>query len=85
MAPMVWAEMLPYFVVYCLACFDTQSSMACRSFRSSSKSPRSSAMRKTMLSTPSCVSFNWSSRESSIGPICEMVARMGCPCSPKTS
>ena len=85
MAPTVAVEILPYLVVYSLACLDTQSSMERRSFMSMSSNPRSSAMRKTMFSTPSCVSFSWSRRLNSCGPICEMVARMGCPCSPKTS
>ena len=77
MAPMVAVEMLPYLVVYSLACFDTQSSIERRSFKSMSKRPRSSAMRNTMFSTPSCVSFSCISRDSSWGPICEIVARMG--------
>ena len=38
-----------------------------------------------MLSTPSCASETSSRRESSSGPISEMVARMGWPCSPKRS
>ena len=85
MAPTVAVEMLPYLVVYSLACFDTQSSMERRSLMSSMSTPRSSAMRNTMFSTPSCVSFSCISRDSSCGPICDTVARMGCPCSPNTS
>ncbi len=47
--------------------------------------PRSSAMRNTMVSTPSWISLSPSSRESSMGPICDTVARMGWPCWPNTS
>src|SRR5918994_1308602 len=56
-----------------------------KSLRSMSRSPCSSAMRKAMLSTPSCVSFRSRSRESSSGPISDTVARTRCPCSPKRS
>ena len=77
MAPTVVVEILPYLVVYSLACCDTQSSIERRSFRSISNSPRSSAMRNTMFNTPSCVSLSCIRRLSSCGPICEMVARMG--------
>ena len=38
-----------------------------------------------MLSTPSCTSLRSSSRASSSGPISEMVARTGWPCSPNRS
>jgi hypothetical protein len=59
--------------------------IARRSFISSSSSPCSSATLKAMFSTPSATSFKSIIRESNSGPISEMVARTGCPCSPKTS
>ncbi len=45
----------------------------------------SSATLKISDSTPSCVSFRFSSRASSSGPMSETVARTGWPCSPQTS
>ncbi len=59
--------------------------MARRSFRSSSRRPWSSAILKTRVRTPACVSLRLRMRLSSSGPISEMVARTGWPCSPKTS
>ena len=47
--------------------------------------PLSSATLKTSCSTPSWVSFRFSMRASSSGPISEIVARTGWPCSPYTS
>jgi len=76
---------LPYFVVRSLAFSAMKPRMARRSLRSSSSSFCSSAMRKAMLSTPSCVSLRSSRRASRSGPISEIVARTGWPCSPKTS
>ena len=38
-----------------------------------------------MLSTPSCMSLRSIKRDSSSGPISEIVARIGWPCSPNTS
>ena len=40
---------------------------------------------KGMLRTPSCMSLRSSIRERSSGPISEMVARTGWPCSPNRS
>ena len=62
-----------------------EPSIARRSLRSSSSSPCSSATRKAMLSTPSWTSLRSISRDSSSGPISEMVARIGWPCSPNRS
>ena len=45
----------------------------------------SSAILNTMVNTPACVSFKSSMRESSSGPMSEMVARTGWPFSPNTS
>ena len=59
--------------------------MARRSARFRSSRPLSSAIRKTIVSTPSCVSFRFSRRARSSGPMSEIVARTGWPCSPKTS
>ena len=63
-----------------LALAPTYWSIARRSFRSSSKSPLSSATLKVSVSTPCWVSLSSSSRPSSRGPISEIVARTGCPC-----
>ena len=85
MAPTLAALTLPYSVVNCLALSPTCCSMARRSFRSSSSRPLSSAILKTMLSTPAWVSLSASMRASSSGPMSETVARTGWPCSPNTS
>ena len=85
MAPTLAALTLPYCVVNCLAFSPTKLSMLRRSFRSSSSSPLSSAILNTRLSTPVCVSFKSSMRDSSSGPMSLMVARTGWPCSPNTS
>ena len=45
----------------------------------------SSAILKVSVSTPAWVSFRFSMRESSSGPISETVVRTGWPCSPKAS
>ena len=85
MVPMLAGEMLPYWVWKSLAESPTCCSMACRSFRSSSRRPLSSAILKTSAMTPDWVSFRFRMRLMSSGPISEIVARTGCPCSPKTS
>ena len=85
MAPMLAALMLPYSVVNCLALSPTCCSMDRRSFMSSSSRPLSSAILNTRLSTPAWVSFRSSMRASSSGPMSEIVARTGWPCSPNTS
>ena len=82
MAPMLAAETFPYFVLNDEALFPTYSSIARRSFRSSSNSPLSSAIRKTIVSTPAWVSFRDRRRPSRSGPISEMVARTGCHLDP---
>ena len=82
MAPMEADETLPYWLVNCLAFSPTYCSMARRSLLSSSSRPLSSATLKVRLSTPSCVSLRPSMRDSSSGPMSEMVARTGCPCLP---
>jgi len=84
-APTLAAETLPYWVVNSLAFSPTCCSIARRSFRSSSASPWSSAILKTICITPPWVSFRPSIRDSSSGPMSETVARTGWPCSPKTS
>ena len=58
MAPIDAAETLPYSVLNCAALSPTCCSIARRSLRSSSSRPLSSAILKTRLSTPSCVSFS---------------------------
>ena len=85
MAPTLAELMLPYSVVKSLALSPTYCSMARRSFRSSSSRPLSSAILNTRFSTPSWVSLRLSMRPSSSGPMSEMVARTGWPCSPNTS
>ena len=85
MAPTLAALMVPYAVVNCLALAPTCWSMDRRSLRSSSSSPLSSAILKTRLSTPICVSFRASMRPISSGPMSETVARTGWPSSPNTS
>ena len=82
MAPTVADATLPYWLVNCLAFSPTYCSMARRSLLSSSSRPLSSATLKVRLSTPSCVSLRPSMRDSSSGPMSEMVARTGCPCLP---
>ena len=82
---MLAGETFPYSAESCLAVVLTCWSIARRSFKSSSKRPLSSATLKVMLSTPDCTSLRSSSRESSSGPISEMVVRTGWPCSPNTS
>ena len=67
-APIDAADTLPYSVVSSAACSPTCCSIARRSLRSSSRSPASSAILNVRFSTPSCVSFNCSSRASSSGP-----------------
>ncbi|MNR45996.1 hypothetical protein D3C85_1649060 [compost metagenome] len=79
------AEILPYSVVNWLALSPTCWSIARRSLASSSNRPLASAMRNTRFSTPCWVSLSSSIRDSSSGPMCETVARTGCPFSPKTS
>ena len=80
MAPMLAALTLPYSVVKSLALSPTCCSIARRSFRSSSKSPLSSAILNTRLSTPCCVSLRASMRASISGPMSLTVARTGWPC-----
>src|SRR6266481_5998404 len=84
-APALAAETFPYGVLNWSALSATYCNIARRSLRSRRSNPLSSAILKTMLSTPACVSFKSSNRLSSSGPISETVARTGCPCSPNTS
>ena len=76
---------LPNSVVSVPAFSATHCSSACRSLKSSSSRPCSSAIRKTMLSTPSCVSLSCSRRASNTGPTSLTVVRMGWPFSPNRS
>ena len=85
MAPTVAVVMVPYDVVYWARLLPTSSSILRRSFRSSSASCWSSAMRNAIDSTSLCVSFKSRMRLSRMGPISLTVVRSGCPCSPKTS
>src|SRR6266404_5785630 len=84
-APALAAETFPYCVLNWSALSATYCNIERRSLRSRRSRPFSSAILKTMLSTPSCVSFNSSKRPSSSGPISDTVARTGCPCSLNTS
>ena len=69
MVPTVCLLTLPYLVVSVPAFSAVHCSTACRSLKSSSSRPCSSATLKTMLSTPSCVSLSCSRRAISTGPI----------------
>ena len=85
MAPTLAAEMLPYCVLNCAWLSPAYCSIARRSLRSRSSIPLSSAILKTIWSTPSCVSLRLSIRASSSGPISDTVVRMGWPPSPSMS
>ena len=85
MAPIEAVEMLPYSVVKVFAFSPTYWTMARRSLRSSSSMPLSSAILNTSVNTPVWVSLRLSRRAIRSGPMSEMVARTGWPCSPNTS
>src|SRR5437660_6713540 len=61
-APALAAEIFPYCVLNWSALSATYCNIERRSLRSRRSRPFSSAILKTMLSTPSCVSFNSSKR-----------------------
>ena len=82
MAPIDAVEMLPYSVVNCFAFSPMKVNIARRSFRSRSSIPASSAILNASVRTPRCVSFSEKSRLRSSGPMSEIVARTGWPCSP---
>lgn len=59
--------------------------MAFKSLKSTRSNPWSSAIRNTADKTPSWVSFKLSIRANKIGPISEIVVRIGWPCWPNKS
>ena len=67
-APTEAVETLPYSAESSLARSDTLTIIARRSFRSRIGVSSSRARRKAMLSTPSCVSFRFSSAKAAAGP-----------------
>src|SRR5215211_2514120 len=69
MAPIDCLLTLPYLVVSEPAVSAVHCSTVCRSLKSSSSRPCSSATLKTMFKTPSCVSLSCSRRAISTGPI----------------
>ena len=82
---MLALAMLPYWPEYWALFSATYCSMDFKSLVSTSSSPSSSAILKTMVRMSVWVGFRSRSLPSSSGPISEMVVRRGMPVWPNTS